>query len=70
MSPATEIQIATIRARRVDDTARAMMASGVTLTHDQADDLGDEAMSWLTSRLGLRVTETDRGVECTVEVAS
>lgn len=62
---ATETQIATIRARRVDDTARAMMAQGVTLTHKQADDLGDEATDWIAARLGLRVTETDRGVECT-----
>lgn len=70
MSPATETQIATIRARRVDDTARAMMAEGVMLTHEQADDLGDEAMGWITRRLGLRVTETDRGVECTVDAAA
>lgn len=61
---ATETQIATIRARRVDDTARAMMVGGVTLTHEQADDLGDEAIGWLRSRLGLTVRETDRGVEC------
>lgn len=66
---ATESQIAAIRARRVDDTARAMMAEGVTLTHEQADDLGDEAMGWLSSRLGLTVTETDSGVECTPQAA-
>jgi hypothetical protein len=65
---ATEIQIATIRARRVDDTARAMMADGVTLTHEQADDLGDETMSWLSSRLGLTVRETDSGVECVADL--
>lgn len=62
---ATETQIATIRARRMDDTARAMMIDGVMLTHEQADALGEEAMGWLRSRLGLRVTVTDRGIECT-----
>lgn len=67
---ATETQIATIRARRVDDTARAMMTAGVMLTHEQADDLGDECLDWLRSRLGLRVAETDRGVECTVDAAA
>ena len=34
MITATETHLATIRARRIDATARAMMAEGVTLTHD------------------------------------
>lgn len=61
---ATEAQIATIRARRVDDVARAMMVDGVVLSHDQADELGAEALGWIGSRLKLRVIETQVGVEC------
>ncbi len=61
---ATETQIATIRARRVDDTAREMMRAGVTLSHEQADDLGEEAMDWMRSRLGLDVETTDAAVVC------
>jgi hypothetical protein len=59
---ATAAQLATIRARRVDETARAMMTSGVTLTHEQADDLGAESLDWLRTRLGLTVEETNSGV--------
>ena len=62
---ATEAQLATIRARRVDATARAMMVDGVTLTHAQAAELGDECLDWIADRLGLSVIETDIGVECT-----
>jgi hypothetical protein len=61
---ATADQIATIRARRVDATAREMMTSGVTLSHEQADDLGDEAIDWLRTRLGLRIETTDTAVVC------
>jgi hypothetical protein len=61
---ATETQLTTIRRRAYDDTARALAVSGVVLTHEQADDLGDEAMDWLRTRLGLRIEETAAGVEC------
>mgnify|MGYP003406173510 FL=1 len=61
---ATQIQIDTIRARRVDAIAREMMAYGVGLTHEQADDLGDEAIDWLRTRLGLVVRTTDVAVVC------
>lgn len=62
---ATEAQLSTIRARAVNDEARAMMAGGVTLTHEQADALGQEALAWVGGRLGLNVAETDSGVVCT-----
>lgn len=65
---ATEEQIRTIRARAINDTARDMMAHGVTLTHEQADDLGGEALGWMGGRLGLHVQETDTGVSCTPPV--
>ena len=54
----------TIEARAYNDCARAMAREGVTMTHKQADELGDEALDWLRNRLGLRVEETDCGVEC------
>lgn len=61
---ATETQLATIRARRFDATARAMMVDGVTLAHAQCDELGDDALAWIADRLELRVVETADGVEC------
>jgi hypothetical protein len=64
MITATETHLATIRARRIDDTARAMLREGVTLTHEQADELGDDGLAWIASRLGLSVVETDLRVEC------
>jgi hypothetical protein len=64
MITATETHLATIRARRIDDTARAMMTEGLTLTYEQADELGDEATDWIEQRLGLSVAETDLRVEC------
>lgn len=65
---ATEAQLSTIRARAVNDVARAMMARGVTLTHEQADELGAEALAWIGGRLGLNVSETSNAVECTPPV--
>lgn len=58
-------ELATIRARRVDDTTRAMMLRGVRLTHAQAADVGDAGIAWLASRLRLAIRATDIGVECT-----
>lgn len=59
---ATEQQLATIRARRVDDTARAMMRDGVTLTWDEAGIVGDEACDWIARRLGLATSTDEAGV--------
>jgi len=54
--------MATIRARRVDATAREMMTSGVTLSHQQEATLSDEQADWLRDRLGLRAETDDHGV--------
>lgn len=62
---ASDQQISTIRARAINDEARNMMADGVNLTHAQADDIGVQAIAWIENRLGLNVTETDSGIECT-----
>ncbi len=59
---ATTEQLATIRARRIDDTAREMMVAGVSLSWDQADALDDEARDWIARRLGLIGHTDDRGV--------
>lgn len=62
---ATTEQIGALRARAVNAITREIMAHGVTLTHEQADELGEETLAWMGGRLGLNVRETDRGVECT-----
>lgn len=59
---ATREQIETIELRAFNDCAREMARDGVGLTFKQADDLGGQALDWLSKRLGLRVTETDCGV--------
>ncbi len=64
--PMNATQLKTIAARRIDNTARAMMRNGVTLTHEQSDTLGEEGMAWIRTRLGLVVRTTDTGVVCEV----
>jgi len=59
-------QLDALRSRAINDVTRAIMADGITLTFGDVDDLGDETMAWIGSRLGLSVTTTDRGVECRV----
>lgn len=66
---ATEDQIAQLRLHAVNDTTREIMRAGITLTHEQADDLGQEVLAWIGSRLGLIVKETDVGTECTPAAA-
>lgn len=63
---AHEAQLDALRSRAINDVTRAIMADGITLTFGDVDDLGDETMAWIGSRLGLSVTTTDRGVECRV----
>jgi hypothetical protein len=63
MSNLTDEQRSTIAARAYNDCARSMQRTGVTMTHTEADELGEDALGWLSSRLGLHVEETDRGVE-------
>lgn len=62
MKAATDDQIETIRKRAYNQTARDMAHGGVKLTWEQADDLGDQAIDWMRSRLGLRISTTDRGI--------
>jgi len=60
----TEDQLNTIRDRALNECAREMMRDGVDMTHAEADELGVLSLDWLSDRLGLRVVETDAGVEC------
>jgi hypothetical protein len=68
MITATATQIDQIRLRAANDVTREIAQHGLVLTHEQADDLGEESLAWLGGRLGLSVEETDRGVECTPPV--
>ena len=61
-----QAQLDALRSRAINDVTRAIMATGITLTFGDVDDLGDETLAWIGSRLGLSVTTTDRGVECRV----
>lgn len=60
-----EAQIRSLRAQAVDSVTLEIMAHGIVLTRDQADDLGEPTLDWMAGRLGLDVRETDAGVECT-----
>ena len=61
--------MATILARRIDDTAREMMRVGVSLTWDEAGIVGDEACDWIARRLGLVRTTDETGVHFGVATA-
>lgn len=62
---ATETQLTALRAHAVNDVTRQIMADGIVLSHEQADELGEETLGWIGARLGLNVTETDTNVLCT-----
>ena len=62
---ATGAQIETIEANAYNDLARQMEAQGIHLTHDQADQIGDLGLDWLTRRLGLTVEADAHGVTFT-----
>jgi hypothetical protein len=63
---ATEQQLATIRARRIDDTARDMMQFGVSLSWEEAEAIGDEGCDWLARRLDLTKAADQEGVHFVV----
>lgn len=65
---ATEQQLATIRARRVDDTAREMMQYGVSLSWEEAEAIGDEGCDWLARRLDLSKASDEEGVHFVVRI--
>lgn len=61
---ATDAQIEQLRLRAVNDVTREIMAHGIMLSHDQADDLGEDTMAWISGRLELHVQSTSDGVLC------
>ena len=65
LTTATEAQIKQLRAHAVNDVTREIMAHGVKLTWEQADDLGDETIDWMEGRLGLNMRTTDAGITFT-----
>lgn len=64
LNTATDEQIEQLRRHAVNDTTRPIAAEGILLTHEQADDLGEEVLGWMYGRLLLNIQATDRGVEC------
>jgi hypothetical protein len=65
LNTATDEQIEQLRRHAVNDLTRLVAAEGILLTHDQADDLGEEVLGWMRGRLGVNLKSTDRGIECT-----
>lgn len=55
-------RLASIRRRAFNDTTRAMMRDGIQLTHEEADELGEEALDWLRNRLRLDVRISEDGI--------
>ncbi len=62
---AIDEHIATIKAGAYNAWAREMSRSGVRLTHDQADKIGDVGQDWLRNRLSLAIETDDRGLIAT-----
>jgi len=58
----TKAQMDSIDHRRIDDTTREMMVDGVTMTHDESDEISDAGHSWLETSLGLVSESTDEGM--------
>lgn len=55
-------QLEEIRHHAVNDVTREIMSNGIKLTWDEADDLGDETLDWMRTRLGLKSSTTDSGI--------
>lgn len=51
----------------VNDVTRAAFATPCTLTHDEAEYLGEECIHWIGRRFGVTVTTSDQGVHLTPE---
>lgn len=62
MDTITHKQVESVRVRAVDDHTRAMASSGCLIPWSVADDLGAEAMDWIRTRLGVRVTRGADGM--------
>lgn len=62
LTTATDDQIEQLRLRAVNETTRGIARTGIRLTWDQADDLGDMISDWMRKRLDLRMTTDHSGV--------
>lgn len=62
---ATSEEEQTIFVREMNEAAREMMLNGVYLSPAQVLEIGDDGIKWLEQRLGLLVTRTQDGAECT-----
>ncbi len=59
---ATQTTLDALSARVINDITREIMRTGIDLTYDEADELGEEAIDWMGSSLGLRCESTDEGL--------
>ena len=62
MKEATSDQITQLRRHAVNTVTNDIKAHGVRLSWGQVDDLGNEVIDWMRSRLGLKSTTSDHGV--------
>lgn len=67
---ATDEQLEQIRRNAVNSVTRDLASTGIKLTWEQADDLGDEPIDWLRNRLGLKSQTTDAGITFTPTTSS
>jgi hypothetical protein len=54
--------ILAILARRIDDATRQAAERGVRLSHEEAEEIGEDGLGWCRTRLGLIATTDDAGV--------
>ncbi len=65
---ATAAHITAISQMAVNDAAAEMRTHGVSLTHEQADEIDATGHAWLRQRLGLTCTTDDMGVTYSLPV--
>jgi hypothetical protein len=61
LDPVGTRTISSIRARAVNDETREIAAHGGRLTAEEVEEIGEEGVAWLRTRLGLAVEADDEG---------
>ena len=64
---AARAQIRALRLRAVNGVTRAIARDGLSLSHQEADSLGEEVLAWARQRLGVRVETDSDGVRLVPE---
>lgn len=60
-------EVAALRLRAVNDATRTVARDGLSLSHQEADSLGEEVLAWARQRLGVRVETDSDGVRLVPE---